>query len=281
MATSYFKNKKCLVTGAASGIGNAVAFQLAEHGAVLFLTDINDKGLQDTVDQIRAKNGKVGTYKTLNITDFEQVEQFAKEIHEQHTAMDMVMNIAGISAWGALDKMKHEEWRSIIDINLMGPIYILETFGPEMIKRQQGHIVNVSSAAGLFGLPWHGAYSASKYGIRGLSDVLRYDLKRHNIRVHLVCPGAVDTGLVHSIKISGVTIADEELKMLKTRFQKHAIKPAQAAKSILHGIEKNQYMIYTSFDIRFGYWVQRKFTFIYDWAMQKMNDYFQKTLSGK
>jgi NAD(P)-dependent dehydrogenase (short-subunit alcohol dehydrogenase family) len=281
MTISYFKNKKCLVTGAASGIGKATAIQLAEYGAELFLTDINVNGLQETVDQIRTKNGKVCAYKVLNIINFEQVEQFAKEIHEHHKAMDIVMNIAGISAWGALDKMKHEEWRSIIDTNLMGPIHILETFAPEMIKNQKGHIVNVSSAAGLFGLPWHGAYSASKYGLRGLSDVLRHDLKRHNIRVHLVCPGAVNTGLVHTIKISGVTIAEEELQMLKSRFKKHAIMPKQAAKSILQGIQKNSYLIYTSFDIRFGYWAQRKFTFIYDWAMQKMNDYFQKTLTKK
>ncbi len=281
MANSYFTNKKCLLTGAASGIGKTTAIELAARCAELFLTDINAKGLQQTVDFIKSQNGKVSAYKAFNVADFEQVKLFAEEIYTQHGAMDIVMNIAGISAWGAVDKMQHEEWNNIIDINLKGPIHIIETFVPKMMQQQKGHIVNVSSAAGLFGLPWHGAYSASKYGLRGLSDVLRHDLKRHNIRVHLVCPGAVDTGLVHTIKISGVTISDEEMQQLKSRFQKHAVSPEQAAKTILKGIEKNDYLIFTSFDIRFGYWAKRKFTFLYEIVMQKMNDYFQKTLTGK
>lgn len=279
--TNYFLNKKCLLTGAASGIGKATAILLAQNGAELFLTDIHADGLQKTVEQIRAKNGKVSAHKTFNVTDFEKVKTFANEIHSQFGAMDIVMNIAGISAWGAVDKMQHEEWNSIIDINLKGPIHIIEAFVPEMMKQKKGHIVNVSSAAGLFGLPWHGAYSASKYGLLGLSDVLRHDLKRHNIRVHVVCPGAVDTGLVHTIKISGATISDEEMQRLKSRFQKHAVSPEQAATFILKGIKKNSYLIFTSFDIRFGYWAKQKFTFLYEIVMQKMNDYFQNTLAGK
>lgn len=281
MTTTIFQNKKCLLTGAASGIGKATALLLAENGAELFLTDINANGLQETVDQIMKKGGKVSAHKTFSIADFEQVKKFAQEIHAHHGAMDMVMNIAGVSVWGAVDKIEHQEWNKVIDVNLKGPMYIIETFVPAMMKQKKGRIVNISSAAGLFGLPWHGAYSASKYGLRGLSDVLRHDLKRYNIRTHLVCPGAVDTGLVQSIKIAGLTISDQELQTLKARFQKHSVKPEQAAKAILKGIEKNNYLIFTSFDIRFGYWAQRKFTFLYEWAMQKMNDYFQNTLTGK
>jgi NAD(P)-dependent dehydrogenase (short-subunit alcohol dehydrogenase family) len=279
--SNYFHQKKCLVTGAASGIGKAVAVLLAEKGAILFLTDINAKGLEEMVAQIKTKNGKIAVYRAFSVTDFEQVKSFAEEIQNMYGAMDIVMNIAGISAWGAVDKMKHEEWNSIIDINLKGPIHIIESFVPAMVQQKKGHIVNVSSAAGLFGLPWHGAYSASKYGLRGLSDVLRHDLKRYNIRLHLVCPGAVDTGLVHTIKIAGATISAEELQVLKARFQKHAVSPEQAAKSILSGIEKNDYLIFTSLDIRLGYWAKRKFTFLYDFTMQKMNDYFQDTLTRK
>lgn len=279
--SSGFQDKQCLLTGAASGIGKATAIELAARGAELFLTDINAKGLQQTVDLIRSRNGKVGAYKAFSIVDFEQVQEFAAEIHARHAAVDMVMNIAGIAAWGAVDKMEHEDWSRIIDVNLKGPIHVIEAFVPNMMRQRTGHIVNVSSAAGLFGLPWHGAYSASKYGLRGLSDVLRHDLKRHNIRVHLVCPGAVDTGLVHTIKISGVEITEEELRRHKSRFQKHAVSPEQAAQSILKGIEKSNYLIFTSFDIRFAYWAQRKMTFLYEWVMQKINNYFQSTLTGK
>ena len=118
MSIAYFKNKKCLLTGAASGIGKATAILLAENGANLFLTDINANGLQETVDLIRLKNGNVSAYKSFSITHFMQVKLFSEEIHAEYGAMDIVMNIAGISAWGAVDKMQHEEWNNIIDINL-------------------------------------------------------------------------------------------------------------------------------------------------------------------
>lgn len=281
MSTSYFQNKKCFITGAASGIGKAAALLSARRGAELFLTDINADGLEKTVQEIRSQNGKVTLYKAFNIADYEQVKSFAEEVHAQSGTMDIVMNIAGISMWGAVDKMKHEEWKAIIDVNLMGPIHVVETFVPEMMKNNSGHIVNVASAAGLFGLPWHGAYSASKYGLRGLSDVLRHDLKKHNIGVHLVCPGAVDTGLVHTIKISGLEIGQEKFQKLKERFQKHAVSPEQAAKAILKGIENKDYYIFTSEDIRLGFLAQQKFTSAYNIVMQKMNDIFQKVLTDK
>src|SRR5690606_25053593 len=109
MDTSYFSHKKCFVTGAASGIGKATAMLLAEKNAELFLTDINDAGLEKTVEEIRSMNGKVSEYLALNISDYEVVKAFSGKIQSQYGAMDIVMNIAGISIWGAVDKMKHEE----------------------------------------------------------------------------------------------------------------------------------------------------------------------------
>src|SRR3954452_24039646 len=119
--------------------------------------------------------------------------------------MDVVMNIAGIATWGTVERLSHDDWRRVVDVNLMGPIHVIETFLPAMIEAGRGgHLVNVSSAAGLFGLPWHAPYSAAKFGLRGGSEVLRFDLRRHGIGVSLVCPGGVDTGLVGTLKIAGV-----------------------------------------------------------------------------
>ena len=90
------------------------------------------------------------------------------------------MNIAGISTWGTIEQLEQQHWQRMIDVNLMGPISVLECFVPPMIEAGRGgHVVNVSSAAGLFGLPWHAAYSASKFGLRGVSEVLRFDLRPH------------------------------------------------------------------------------------------------------
>src|SRR5699024_11740781 len=112
--------------------------------------------------------------------------------------------IAGISTWGTIDRLSHEHWRRTVDIDLMGPIHVMECFVPPMIEAGRGgQLVNVSSAAGLFGLPWHAPYSAAKFGLRGVSEVLRFDLKRHHIGVSLVCPGGVDTGLVNTLEVAG------------------------------------------------------------------------------
>ncbi len=119
------------------------------------------------------------------------------------------MNIAGVSAWGTVEQLTHQHWKSMIDINLMGPIHVIESFLPPMVAAGRGgHLVNVSSAAGLVALPWHAAYSASKYGLRGLSEVLRFDLARHRIGVSVVVPGAVKTPLVQSVQIAGVDRED-------------------------------------------------------------------------
>src|SRR5690606_33694808 len=121
-----------------------------------------------------------------------------------------------------------------IDVNLMGPIHVIETFVPEMIRGGGGgHLVNVSSAAGLLGLPWHAAYSASKFGLRGISEVLRFDLARHGIGVSLVCPGAVDTGLVQTIDVPGIDMSHEAVVEMKARFRNDAITSDQAAAAII------------------------------------------------
>ncbi len=272
-------NKKTLITGAASGIGHATAVAAAAEGAQLFLTDINEERLKETVEQIIAAGGSVPFFKALDVSDFDAVCAFADEIHAQHGSMDIVMNVAGISAWGTVENLEHRHWRSMIDVNLMGPIHIIERFVPAMIEAGRGgHLVNVSSAAGLLALPWHAAYSASKFGLRGVSEVLRFDLKRHGIAVHLVVPGAVRTPLVQSVEVAGVDREDPRIKKWTEHFEKRAATPEHAAECIIKGIKRNRFMVYTSNDIRFGYWWARKFAPPYEFVMQKANDRFSRFL---
>jgi NAD(P)-dependent dehydrogenase (short-subunit alcohol dehydrogenase family) len=200
MSVRSLEGKKCLITGAGSGIGRATALRASEAGAELFLTDINDRGLQETAAMVGAGGGTVSLAKALDISDYDEVVKFGTEIHTQFSPMDVVMNIAGISAWGTIENLEHRHWKSMVDVNLMGPIHVMETFVPPMIRAGKGgHLVNVSSAAGLLALPWHAAYSASKFGLRGVSEVLRFDLKRHGIGVSLVVPGGVKTPLVGTV----------------------------------------------------------------------------------
>lgn len=276
MAIKDLRGKKTFITGAGSGIGRATALAAAGAGAQLYLTDINEAGLAETV---AAAGSAVARSATFDVSDYDAVTAFANEVHDAVGSLDIVMNVAGIAAWGTVENLEHRHWKSMIDVNLMGPIHVIENFLPPMVKAGKGgHLVNVSSAAGLIPLPWHAAYSASKYGLRGASEVLRYDLKRHGIGVSLVVPGGVKTGLVNTVEIAGVDRDDPRVQKLQHRFEERAVEPEKVADAILTGIVKNRYLVYSSNDIRFGYWWARKFAPPYEFVLQKANDQFSKLL---
>jgi len=279
MAQNGFAGKRCFLTGAASGIGRATALKLAADGAELFLTDRNAEGLELTVADARALGGKVSAHRALDISDYNAVAAFAADIHASHPSMDVVMNIAGVSAWGTVSQLEHRHWESMVSINLMGPIHVIETFVPPMVAAGRGgHLVNVSSAAGLVALPWHAAYSASKYGLRGVSEVLRFDLARHRIGVSLVAPGAVKTPLVQTVEIAGVDQEHPQVRKWVDRFGGHAVSPEHVADKILNGVAKNRYLIYTSNDIRALYAFKRLAWWPYSVAMRRVNVIFTRAL---
>ncbi|WP_132991898.1 SDR family oxidoreductase [Gordonia zhaorongruii] len=266
-----------LITGAASGIGRATALAAARDGAHLVLTDLQIEQLDEVVAEVIDAGGSVAYHAAGDVSDYEWVASFARAVDAEVGVMDVVMNIAGVSAWGTVENLEHRHWRKLVDVNLMGPIHIIECFVPQMVRRGTGgHLVNVSSAAGLLALPWHAAYSASKFGIRGVSEVLRFDLRRHDIGVSLVCPGGVDTPLVGTVDIVGVDREDPRVKKRIDGFHKIAVAPEKAATAILRGITKNKFMVYTSFDIRFGYWWARKFAFPYEVVMRIANNQFDQ-----
>jgi NAD(P)-dependent dehydrogenase (short-subunit alcohol dehydrogenase family) len=274
-----FTGKRVLITGAASGIGRAVALRLAVDGAQLYLTDINADGLAETVSAATALGARVPEFRALDITDYDAVAAFGTDIHNRHPAMDMVMNIAGISAWGTVDKLTHHHWRSMVDVNLMGPIHVIQAFVPAMVAaRRGGRLVNVSSAAGLVALPWHAAYSASKYGLLGVSEVLRFDLARHRIGVSVVVPGAVDTPLVQTVHIAGIDRDDPGVQRWIKRFSGHAVTPEKAAEKILAGVARNRFLIYTSSDIKALYAFKRLAWWPYSVAMKQVNVLFTRAL---
>ncbi|WP_433734380.1 SDR family oxidoreductase [Nocardia sp. CA-129566] len=267
-----FDGKSCLITGAASGLGRSTALAAAAKGASVILTDIDDIGLQRTADDVRATGGVVHLAERADVSDYDAVVAFAAKAHAEVDSVDIVMNVAGIATWGTVDRLTHKQWRRTIDIDLMGPIHVIEEFVPPMIEAGRGgHLVNVASAAGLFGLPWHAPYSAGKFGLRGVSEVLRFDLRQHRIGVSLVCPGAMATPMVDSADIAGVDRQAAAVQKGVALFMRHAVTPEQAARSVVRGVERNRYMVFTSPDIRVGYLAQRYFPPSYNLAMRGLN----------
>lgn len=266
------EGKTVVITGAASGIGRATALRLAPRGGRLVLTDVAADGLDETVALVHAAGGSVLHHSAFDISELDAVSAFADAVHGHVGAVDVVLNVAGISTWGRIEDLRPEHWRRTVEIDLMGPIHVLSSFVPRMIEAGRGgHVANVSSAAGLFGLPLHAPYSAAKFGLRGVSEVLRFDLEQHGIGVTLVCPGAVRTPLVGTVDIVGVDRDDPRVAKAVGRFEKHAVSPEEAADAMLRGIEKGRYLVFTSRDVQVGHLAQRFAPFGYTTAMRLLN----------
>jgi NAD(P)-dependent dehydrogenase (short-subunit alcohol dehydrogenase family) len=271
------ENRLCVVTGAASGIGRATAVAAAQAGARLVITDVNADALAAVATEI---GDAAVLQRALDVADIDAVRELAADTHRKHGAVDVVMNIAGIATWGPVDQLSHDQWRRTVDIDLMGPIHVIESFVPEMIHAGRGgHVVNVASAAALIGLPWHAPYSAAKFGLRGVSEVLRFDLRRHRIGVSLVCPGGVATPIVNSVDIAGVDAEAVRTSPLMHRFVRHAKSPEHAAACILKGVTRNRYLVYTSGDIRLVHLMQRVTPHSYSALMRLTNRIFVRQIT--
>lgn len=263
---------RILITGAASGIGRALSLQLGAAGALLYLTDLQQQRLDEVAAEITAAGGGVVLAQAADVADIDAVTALAGRAHESADALDAVLNVAGIATWGTVSTLTHEQWRRVIEVNLMGPIHVIECFVPPMVAaRRGGYLVNVSSAAGLIGMPWHAAYSASKFGVRGVSEVLRFDLARHKISVSLVCPGGVDTPLTETVQVAGIDQNSTAFRAMQKRFRKRAVSPERAASAIVDGMLARRYLVYTSRDIQLIHFVQRYVPPLYALLMRLAN----------
>jgi NAD(P)-dependent dehydrogenase (short-subunit alcohol dehydrogenase family) len=279
MPKTSFDGKTVVITGAGSGIGRAAALKAADKRARLVLTDVNAEGLDETVALVTTAGGTVVHHEAFDIADEDAVAAFAYRSLDAAGVVDIVMNVAGISTWGRIQDLETRHWRACVEVDLMGPIHVMSAFVPAMIEAGNGgHVVNVSSAAGLFGLPVHAPYSAAKFGLRGVSEVLRFDLEQYGIGVTLVCPGAVDTPLVGTVNIVGVDRDNPVIERNIGRFQKHAVSPESAAAAMIRGVEKGKYLVFTSIDIRAGWYAQRYAPWIYNTIMRQVNRRFAAIL---
>jgi NAD(P)-dependent dehydrogenase (short-subunit alcohol dehydrogenase family) len=247
---------RVFITGAASGIGRAAALSMAERGAQLFLVDVDGGGLEET-RALAVARGAVAETRVLDVTQLDAVAALADEWHAVHGPMDVVMNIAGVAVFGLIEDMRHADWQRVLGVNLWGTIHVIEQFVPPMIRARRGHLVNVASLAGLMGLPWHAAYCTSKWAVTGLSEVLRLDLRQHGIGVTVVCPGAVDTPLQRSTPILGVPPDRPALLDLRQRFERHALSPDVVARMAREAVERNRFLVITSWDVRLLYFIKR------------------------
>jgi 3-oxoacyl-[acyl-carrier protein] reductase len=184
-----------VITGAGRGIGATIAAKLARMGAVVVLCGRTRRFLESTTDAV-SQAGARAVALECDVTDLRSVEAAAAHVNQKLGRIDVLVNNAGVAGFGGpLHELPPESWDQMLNTNLRGVYYCIRSFAPLMIRARSGHIINISSLAGKNALPNGAAYAASKWGLNGLSYSVAEELRAHNIRVSVVCPGSVDTEL--------------------------------------------------------------------------------------
>lgn len=237
-----FKNKVALVTGASSGIGEAIAVALAREGATVILT-ARDKAKLEDVRQQCIKAGGDAWVHAAEVSDEQQMEALADAVHAKHPALDILINNAGVVMGGFTWEVESADWHRLHDINVMGVVHGIRAFVPKMIARRQGgHIVNMASVSGLVGTRGMGTYSASKFAVIGLSESLRMELHRNKIGVSVVCPGYVKTPIQSKVKMVGTLDTPQGRERVEREFSKTTLMPEAVAARTLRAIRRNEFI---------------------------------------
>jgi NAD(P)-dependent dehydrogenase (short-subunit alcohol dehydrogenase family) len=249
--SAAFEDKIAIMTGGASGIGFAVAKELAQRGSVLVLADINAEGAEKAAGEIVTAGGKAHAT-CVDVTRAGQVERLVGETAEKYGRLDYLFNNAGIAIIGEVRDMTLDDWRRIVDINLWGVIYGTMAAYPLMIEQGFGHIVNIASVAGLIGIPTFASYCTTKHAVVGLSTALRAEAAAFGVNVSVVCPGFVRTELFENS-----TLLKANREEATSTAEKAAIKVDDAALKIVSGVEKNKSIINFPLSARIGWWLHR------------------------
>ncbi|UTR10015.1 3-ketoacyl-ACP reductase [Evansella sp. LMS18] len=188
--------KTALITGSGKGIGKAAAIALAKEGVNIGLFARTEADLKNVAAEIEQHGVKVA-YAAADVSNLEEVEKAVDSLTEELGSFDILINNAGTGKFGGFLELSPEEWKNMIDVNLMGAYYVTRTVLPQLIEKNGGDIINVSSTAGQKGAPVTSAYSASKFGLLGLTESLAMEVRKHNIRVTALTPSTVATELAY------------------------------------------------------------------------------------
>lgn len=264
-----FADKVAVVTGAASGIGRALALNLAGRGARLVICDVDDSGLEQTAKEIEAR-GASASRTHLDVADRAGVHAWADRVAAEQGAVHLVVNNAGVALSSPIEEMSYEDLEWLLGINLWGVIHGTRAFLPHLIASGDGHVVNVSSVFGIIASPGQGAYNTAKFGVRGYTECLRMELEvaGHPVSATCVHPGGIRTNIVRNSRIpersgGGPTHEEAEeafLSVARTTAER-------AAAKILRGVLRNKRRVLIGADARLVDVVQRVFPTAYQRGM--------------
>jgi short-subunit dehydrogenase len=245
-------DKVAVVTGAASGIGRALATNLAAKGCHLAISDINKEGLQETANLTSNRDVKVTTH-VVDVASRDQVYQYADEVMSQHSRVNVVINNAGVAVADSIEGVSYEDFEWIVNINFWGVVYGTKAFLPYLRKESEGHIVNISSINGIVPVPHNGPYCATKFAVKGFTEALSQELKGTSVSVTVVHPGGIETDIVRNARFRSYVVPGKTHNDLNKMFDEKFVKTTanSAAQTIISGIERNKQRVLIGGDAKF------------------------------
>lgn len=248
------------VTGAASGIGRALAIELAARGCDLAIADRDEAGLAATAAELAASGRKVTSHR-VDVSEPAQIQQFADAAAAAHPGLNIVINNAGVALLGQFNEIDQAQFEWLMNINFWGVVHGCRAFLPHLERQKAAHIVNLSSIFGIIAPAGQTAYCASKFAVRGFSEALRHEfwLTKRPINLTVVHPGGIKTNIVRNMR-TGAGITDnarrvESIERFDNEFAKTT--PAVAAQTIIQGIENNAPRVLIGGDAKFMDLLQR------------------------
>ncbi len=248
--THHFKDKIAIVTGGASGIGRALAEELVQGGAVVHVADLDEEGARQVTERL----GKRARPVRLDVTRPDDVEHLVSDVVSREGRLDLMINNAGIGLLGEVRDLSLDHWRRVLAVNLWGVIHGTMSAYRVMLDQGSGHIVNMASLGGLASLPATTAYSATKFGVVGLTLGLRSEAAGLGVKASVVCPGRVRTPILTkslAVKVDTEKFFDRVEGKIKES------EPDHVARVILRGVERNRGIIVTDFPSRLLWWLYR------------------------
>jgi len=267
-----FENKVAAITGAGSGIGRALAVELGRQKCDVALSDVDEQGLLETVEQVRGLGVHV-TSQRVDVADREAVHAWADQVVNEHGKANLIFNNAGVALASTVEGMSYGDFEWLMDVNFWGVVYGTKVFLPHLKASGDGHIINVSSVFGLAGIPSQSAYNSAKFAVRGFTESLRQelDMMSYGVSASSVHPGGIKTGIARSSRIDrsvrdlGISDTDS-----RERFEKTFITGAdKAARVILDGVRRNQRRILVGPDAR-----------VFDWVVRLLPSTYQRITIG-
>lgn len=242
------EDKVCVITGAGSGIGRALALNLAGRGARLALSDVDDAGLAGTVDQVQGAGVREVRSDHLDVADRDAFATYAASVADHFGRVNVVVNNAGVALAGDLEHLEYDDMDWIIGVNFWGVVHGTKELLPHLIASGDGHVVNISSLFGLVSMPGQSMYNASKYAVRGMSEALRQEMliAGHPVGVTVVHPGGIKTAIARNARVSAHEDKEKTAKLFDEKLAK--MTPERAAEIIVRGILHNRARVLVGLD---------------------------------